>query len=281
MSKTISYLSFLMLLLLAHSAFAEAQKPIHFHYVLVMSQDDSVCKPLDNLYNTLLAQYLRHEHHEYNPYKGGATDFEVWEPEEFEKRGFTKPPTEEFIEPSPPGSLSPSFTETLSLVTFFGEPNPRNVQIIDGPQGHNIITSIEILKKDTDPKYVDHHNVFSIARNVVDRDAGFDGLLNSQKARYGVGPYNLGYLLTKWPHFDEIYTRYLKEKPKEGFAASVSVPFIAGATTSRIFLKDHQPYFIMNEYFYLPIPHRHSRIVVYKLTPSDHTDICYLSLTSR
>lgn len=298
------------LVLLAYSFPTQAgvePKQAKFQYKLIMSKDDAVCKPLTEQYNEMLVSYMKvwrtkklntdeadafdaHEIAAWTP--GWATDFEVWESKKFEKIGFIKPLQisagehqarhYKINEPhEDDASGFGDYVPGLYQVDLFGEGLPRVVNIYDGSHAsnrQNFETEITVFKKGIGADKISGGDQRDTDPAIIDRDASFRGLVNSQKE---MKLEYLGYVLKKWPDFDKLYNQFLEEKKRIGMPNSF--PPSMGGGSARIFMHSGRPYFVLNEYAFMkpvatPAVSQGSTVVVYQLTPSSQEDICYISI---
>lgn len=264
-----------------------SQKP---HYEIVMSEKDEICKPLAQLYNTMLDEFLVKKQPDPEEedrclrktpdkdcYQGYfATNFEAEYPKRFEDIGFRVPPitTFSYTASLPPGSLgNPIQQASLYLIDLFDEGKPRMVRLYDRSYGMSIsYTSVEILKKGL--RKSEYHD----DESDIDRDGGLRGLLDIQK-RQGINLLHGSYFLTKWPGFEERYKAHLDGSSELTTHTKIEWPHaIAGKNSIRVFLHGGRPYFILNEYVNRFPPHRPdytSTILVYQLTKTGADDVCY------
>jgi len=259
------YLTLIALaLLLGYPANADASSaPQHsekFHYKLIMSADDSFCKPLTTLYNDLLADLT-------NSYRGGQgffyseggtrrTNFEVWEPEKFAKVGLLPPAkiNDDVLKSGP--YLPVYITQEIYRLDLFDEHKPRIFIVNDIEEGGSTYSYVEVLKKDATYNTVMADDPISHTKSMPTVDPYIiDRVINPPVAGTD------GYMLRKWPK-----------------SSKFEPPTLDG-TTTRVFLRSGIPYFIENEDRGLPLSeNKESLILVYKLTPNDRQDICYLSI---
>lgn len=252
---------------LSWPAISQAKDSHNYHYNLVMSEDNEVCKPLEKLYNKLLVEYLPYvqsKGYTYNPNYQGATDFEVWEPKKFAEAGFTLP--EE-------GPVPYTYE-----VYPFEKDKPQLIRVYDAPWGYSFTTQVSLLKEDINLMNMLSSNADSkreespfheVTSEDIERDIGPEGLAAEQ------GGAIAGYRLQKMPGFDLLLSKY-KAGDKHISLPTVSV---SSPVSARPFLYEGKLYFVMNEYSSPSDTVRNNGYVVaYQITPISHDDVCYLSL---
>jgi hypothetical protein len=276
-------------------------KPEIFHYKLVMSENDEICKPLAKLYEQMLIETNNNTNKDkWSPLPEDEegvnhvdwTNFETRAPERFSQIGFTEPPTKEIILPNPPGSYPDFYKETVYLVDVFGEGKPRMVSVAGDMQ----YQKIRILKKDTEYRDIKDSPVsVDVDPAIVDRDASLSGLLQTEKdMNTSIGTW--GYWLKKWPNFDKLYQAHMQQEKiwKASLANSKGIkvlspfesdflhPYITGAgpVSEKIFMKANKAYFILNGNSILGRL-EDGNILVFTPTPQNYDDVCYIALTSK
>ncbi len=281
------------------SELTSAQKK-DFHYKLIMSEDDAVCKPLTDLYNKMLVESTKGPTTKSR--YGIMTNFEMRHPERFEEIGFVEPPKQEVVLTMPPNPDAPLgwptgtvYKEPIYLADIFNEGTPREVvyQELLSAGGALASTKITIIKKDTQYREVlTDSSSTGVDPDIVDRDASYEGLVASQnnpKQAY------LGYLFSKWPNFDAMYKKYSNQmnafkkafdnhEKALGLRPNWSLPSIdknSGPISTRLFMHDSRAYFVLNQYSFLAPMREESNILVYRLTPTGHEDICYINLPGK
>jgi hypothetical protein len=240
------------------------------HYDLVMSADDSVCKPLLGVYNKLLSDAIAAVKKHSTPVSF-TSDFEVEQPERFEAIGFRLPPV-----------VMKKGAAGIYQADVFNDGHPRPVLMGVAPRpimGAYVI----ILKRDIDPQLLDE--VLNKAsdgsltldwlqqNNAADVDMNFLEWPVPQKYKQ----YNVpkGYLLTKWPHLRDLLERWVNRAPR----TQPFLPVLAFGLTTRVFLHGDRVFFVTNQYVDIRDPKIGDSIVsIYTMSRAGPTDICYFHI---
>lgn len=249
-----------------------------YHYILVMSEDDGLCRPLTNLYNRLLKSKIL----DLMPPTPGEelppsfTDFELEEPNAFTELGLTVPPE------------VPSNGSGLYFADVFNDGSPRYVKLVNRYEKEGKVT---VLKKGAE-----YHEITEIkSYNKLLRFTKIDPDLIDPTGSLPVESFNSkiihvgGYKLTKWPKYDKYVEASLKfTNSLEFFEHFPALFFGLGSYSSvGVFLYKSTYIFLRNDYIDMreaflvgekSIRITNSIILIYKITSSGPNDLCYIAL---
>ena len=236
-------------------------------YQLVMSADDSVCKPLVEVYSADLGT-LRHRHGRAT-HGLRTTDFEATLPESFAQRGFMPIASAD-------SAADPDLVVKRYSLDLFGEGKPRTVVIIDKIGDNYRSSELYVLKPGAHYRRVAVMNASQpgIFDWYIDPStvADIPGESVSVSQRYHLQAYR-GYVLTKWPGFDILYRRSISG------AHGAALPMLDDVLSIRPVKFMGSVYFIQNQYARLPLrPSHRSIVVVERLHTTGRDDVCYIAV---
>jgi hypothetical protein len=252
-----------------------------YHYILVMSEDDDLCKPLTALYNKL----LRAVPGQLEQAARGIpipdlqfTNFETSEPAKFASIGLTLPPLVASVDHDPS-------VGDLYYVDVFNDGTPRYVNVWNGPvtAGGIQAGAIQVLKKGAEYAEVPVSSLNSpyVKINQVDPelvDPAGDLPLENIQIQGKTHP--AGYKLKKWPGYHKYKIANIHEY-------TTGFPAISGGFTKKLFLFGSKVIFVINRYDSIDTVINNNEtdkminyglILVYKLKHSGPDDLCYIAL---
>ena len=239
-------------------------------YKLVMSQDDRVCRPLLGVYNRLRARLFAQR----KPFGLGSkgesnplTDFERTRPEAFRAAHLFVPPSRRDPETNDyngyPG-------DSIYKGDFLHRGSPVELRVCDvvNLMGHSY----------TDMSLVPGGEKVGIETLVADQAAAHPGAPWLTPSRY---------TLTGWPGFTKIARlaasgAQLSDTFESGimFRYPIEFPLFGPEIAQRPFLIDGKDaVFLMNDPAPVPPLASWSVVVLTRLVPGGHEDLCYLALT--
>ena len=239
------------------------------HYELVMSRDDRVCRPLAAIYDRLRAKLFAQRKRfglgsqgEPNP----MTDFESTRPEAFRAAHLFVPPYRRDLETSnPPYPGDPIYTGDF---LHRGSPVEMRVQ---------------------DTQDIMRHFYTDMTLVPSGEKVGIDMLVADQAAAHPEAPWRTDgrYTLTGWPGFAKIArlaaSGAQRSDTVEGgttFHFPIEFPLFGPEVTQRPFLIDGKDaVFLMNDPAPAPPMLSDSVVVLTRLMPGGHEDLCYIALT--
>jgi hypothetical protein len=254
------------------ASFAAQTAPNHQpHYDLVMSADDAVCKPLLDLYNKMLSEAIAalRSHPSTAPF---TSDFEVLQPESFKAIDFRLPPIEM-------GGADVG----IYRADVFNDGEPRPVIMGISYNGRTMGAYTVVLKIVADnsffvellerASYEPLTTAWLQHSGMLEASPEFTDWSVPQKyEKYGLPK---GYLLTKWPHLDNLVERWVHR----GHRSSPFLPILAYHTTTRIFLGVNRTFFVTNEYVDIRyLKYADSIISIYTMSRDGPLDVCYLHM---